>query len=374
MAICKLCLKATIEDRIVASVRARVQGDTCYVGRLIVHPDLQNQGIGTLLMHQIEARFGGIGRYELFTGHRSERNLYLYHKLGYEECRREALSPKVTLIFLEKQGRGDGPAGPGAWIRDQIEGCLDKIEDREGVRILYACESGSRGWGFASRDSDYDVRFLYLRPREWYLSLDGERRRDVLELPLDGQLDISGWDLRKALNLLRRSNAPLREWLVSPIVYREAFPAAARMRELASAHYSLAACAYHYYGTAKRSYEGFVAGSDASLKRFFYVLRPLLAVRWIERGRGLVPMEFRTLVDGVVESARLRAEIQALVEVKRWGREADPARHVAPLRPFVEGELDRLQGKRFEESFDKDEVPTEPFDELFRDALAEVWR
>jgi predicted nucleotidyltransferase len=97
---------------------------------------------------------------------------------------------------------------------------LAAIEQTEAVRILYACESGSRAWGFASPDSDYDVRFPYVRPRDWYLSIDLERRRDVIERPIEGVLDINGWDLRKALQLMRKSNPPLFEWLHSPLVYR----------------------------------------------------------------------------------------------------------------------------------------------------------
>ena len=97
---------------------------------------------------------------------------------------------------------------------------LAAIEQTEAVRILYACESGSRAWGFASPDSDYDVRFLYVRPRDWYLSIDLEHRRDVIERPIEGVLDINGWDLRKAPQLMRKSNPPLFEWLHSPLAYR----------------------------------------------------------------------------------------------------------------------------------------------------------
>jgi predicted nucleotidyltransferase len=74
------------------------------------------------------------------------------------------------------------------------------------------------------------VRFLYARPVEWYLSIDLEHRRDVIEVPIAGNLDINGWDLRKALQLFRRSNLPLLEWLGSPIVYYERYTVAAKMR------------------------------------------------------------------------------------------------------------------------------------------------
>jgi len=111
-------------------------------------------------------------------------------------------------------------------IRDRIVARLREIESAESVRILYACESGSRAWGFASTDSDYDVRFIYLRPVDWYLSIDLERRRDVIEYPIQDLLDINGWDLRKALRLLRRGNPPLVEWLGSPIVYLDRYAVA----------------------------------------------------------------------------------------------------------------------------------------------------
>ena len=102
-------------------------------------------------------------------------------------------------------------------VREEVNRRLDAIEADSGARILYACESGSRAWGFASADSDYDVRFVYVRPRDWYLSIDLDRRRDVIELPIEDELDVNGWDLPKAPRLFRNSNPPLLEWLGSPI-------------------------------------------------------------------------------------------------------------------------------------------------------------
>jgi ribosomal protein S18 acetylase RimI-like enzyme len=101
-----VALKALLDDRIVGSVRARLADGTCHVGRLIVHPEAQNQGIGTCLLAEIEARFSHAVRFELFTGHLSARNLYLYQKLGYSEFRRQKVSPRLTLIYLQKFGAG----------------------------------------------------------------------------------------------------------------------------------------------------------------------------------------------------------------------------------------------------------------------------
>lgn len=96
-------LKTVVDGRIIGSVRAELKGDTCYIGRVIVHPDYQNQGLGTLLMAGIESCFGTASRFELFTGERSTRNLYFYQKLGYKEFRRENLNQQVVLVYLEKK-------------------------------------------------------------------------------------------------------------------------------------------------------------------------------------------------------------------------------------------------------------------------------
>lgn len=182
-------------------------------------------------------------------------------------------------------------------MRAAIETALLEIEARENVHVLYACESGSRAWGFAGTDSDWDVRFIYVRPRDWYLSIALERRSDVIELPIDSELDVAGWDLRKALQLLRKSNPPLLEWLHSPIVYREDGPIAGELRRLADEYWSDLACVHHYLNMARGNYREYLRGEMVWTKKYFYVLRPLLAVRWIERNLGGVPVEFSRLVE-----------------------------------------------------------------------------
>ena len=145
-------------------------------------------------------------------------------------------------------------------MTEKVKTVLSEIESQKDVTVLYACESGSRAWGFPSEDSDYDVRFIYLRPRDWYLSVDFERKRDVIELPISGKLDISGWDFRKALQLFYKSSPVLLEWLGSPIVYLEAYSTASKLRELAKTHYSATACMYHYLSMAKNNYRDSLRG------------------------------------------------------------------------------------------------------------------
>src|SRR5947209_3872560 len=115
-------------------------------------------------------------------------------------------------------------------MKDKIIAKLYEIEKEQSVKILYAVESGSRAWGFASKDSDYDIRFIYVHPIDWYISI--EEKRDVIEYPVKDLLDFSGWDIRKALQLYKKSNPPLYEWLVSPIVYLEHGNFAQQLRDL----------------------------------------------------------------------------------------------------------------------------------------------
>ncbi len=258
-------------------------------------------------------------------------------------------------------------------MRKEIQARLQDIETREEVRILYACESGSRAWGFPSTDSDYDVRFIYLHPREWYLSIDLEQKHDVIKRLVDHHLDINGWDLRKALQLLRKGNPPLMEWLGSPIVYLEKFTIVARMRNLMSKHYSPVACLYHYLHMAQGNYRDYLKGPVVWIKKYFYVLRPILAINWIERGLGVVPTEFQVLVERVVNSSELKEKINELIEAKRRGEELDRGPRIAPISEFIESELARLENKQFEHEYDKAAAPVREFNELFRAALDEVW-
>lgn len=177
--------------------------------------------------------------------------------------------------------------------RTEIEQRLAIIESEHNVRVLFACESGSRGWGFASPDSDYDVRFIYVHPLPWYLHVSKER--DVIELPISDVLDINGWELRKALGLLKKGNATLIEWLDSPIVYRADTTFLDGIRAAACKTYQPERSFHHYVHMARGNYRMYLRGDMVRLKKYLYVLRPLLATLWIEQGRGIAPMRaFRT--------------------------------------------------------------------------------
>lgn len=227
-------------------------------------------------------------------------------------------------------------------MEETIRSHLQAIEAEENVRILYACESGSRAWGFASPDSDYDVRFLYLRSLKWYLSI--EEKRDVIESPINEQLDINGWDLHKALKLLRKSNPPLLEWLSSPIVYLENGSIPSQLRDLAPDYYSPAACAYHYLHMAQSNHAAHLTGEQPSLKKYFYSLRPLLACPPLDRARpGHRPHPVPRSARHPHPTLPLRADIEALLYTKTRTNESERGPRVPSISHFIETELARFK-------------------------------
>lgn len=152
-------------------------------------------------------------------------------------------------------------------MRRKIQEQIRRIEESENIKILLAVESGSRAWGFASPDSDYDVRFVYIRRPEDYLRLDAIR--DVIELPIDDILDINGWDLQKTLRLLYKSNPILFEWFSSPIVYQET-EFADKLRDLMMHYFSSKKTLYHYISMAEKNYRGYLKGELVRAKKYFY--------------------------------------------------------------------------------------------------------
>lgn len=221
---------------------------------------------------------------------------------------------------------------------EQIRTTLRRIEEEEQVRIVYACESGSRAWGFPSRDSDYDVRFLYVRSLDDYVSLF--EPRDVIERPISDLLDVNGWDLRKALRLFCKSNPPLLEWLESPIVYEERYGVAEAIRQLSPLSFSPKSCMYHYLSMAKGNYREYLQGERVELKKYFYVLRPLLACAWIERYETMPPMAFDTLTARLLApDSALYAAVARLLERKKAGEELDDEPRIDEINAYLENRI-----------------------------------
>jgi uncharacterized protein len=223
-------------------------------------------------------------------------------------------------------------------MRATIVQCLHGIEAEHRVKVLFACESGSRGWGFASPDSDYDVRFVYVNRLEWYLTV--EPGRDVIEQPISGELDVNGWDLRKALRLLHKSNPVLLEWLRSPIVYMQDERFASQLRSLAEQHMSLDHAYHHYVSMARKNLREHLLGDVVRYKKYLYVLRPLLAARWIRAGRGAPPMRFADLAQGTLDESDLIDEINKLLEVKMRAGESATSPRWEAIHAFILREVE----------------------------------
>src|SRR5690349_15195780 len=202
-------------------------------------------------------------------------------------------------------------------INNEILRRLAGAEQEHDVRILFAIESGSRAWGFPSPNSDYDVRFIYMHEPRWYQAVDLEERRDVIEYPIVDDIDLNGWDLRKALRLFWKSNPAFVEWIQSPIVYIERGGFAEGARALLPYLYSPQSGNYHYRSSAKTNYRHFFGAELVRLKKYFYVLRPLLAVRWIERYGTAAPIEFEKLLHLIDDRPELLRDIDRLLTMKR---------------------------------------------------------
>ena len=258
-----------------------------------------------------------------------------------------------------------------AEMRNQVCANLAAIEQREECVVCLAVESGSRAWGFASPDSDYDVRFLYVRPPSWYLSVHVEDKRDVIEEPINDVLDITGWDIRKALRLLKKSNPPLLEWLQCSLIYRQHGDITSDLRALVSEFYSPKATFHHYLHMAQGNFREYLRGDTVWRKKYFYVLRPLLAMRWIEQDLGPVPIEFQRLVEATVQSAVVLDAIETLLREKRAGAELDRGPRSPELSIFIEAELSRLE--TVGEIVPVVKTSSECLDECFRQILKKVW-
>lgn len=217
---------------------------------------------------------------------------------------------------------------------------LKDVEQEHQVRILLAVESGSRAWGFESANSDWDVRFIYVHRPEWYFRV--EPQHDVIEV-MDNDLDLAGWELRKALGLLKRSNPSIMEWLNSPVMYSADEAFLKRIKEVEHLCFNPTASLYHYMHMYAKHDGRYLQREDCTMKRFLYYLRGILACRWISERRTLPPVSFVELVDGTVSSQDMRAKIHALVGLKKSGEEHSLAVVDSELAQYAKDMAERIK-------------------------------
>ncbi|WP_232824698.1 nucleotidyltransferase domain-containing protein [Algibacillus agarilyticus] len=264
-------------------------------------------------------------------------------------------------------------------VKQEIMERIKQAEIEHGVKVLYAIESGSRAWGFSSPNSDYDVRFVYAHPKDWYLSVNLEDKRDVIEYPITDEIDINGWDIRKALKLFYKSNPTIIEWLYSPIIYIDNNHFAQQLRQLVNPVYSPSKGIYHYRNMANSNYRAVNKDERVPLKKYFYILRALLSVQWIEKFQSPAPVEFeklRTLLaddhgnncegnnqsnNNEVDKNELNTTISHLLNRKQISEEVALIPTIPIMNQFIETELNRLkiyQGKQVDKTIRFDELNT----------------
>ena len=242
------------------------------------------------------------------------------------------------------------------------------IAKREHIKILLAVEAGSRVWGIESIDSDWDIRFIYVRHFEHYLNLGAPR--DVIEIN-DGNFDAAGWDLDKALRLFKKSNPPLLEWLRSDIVYLKDDWFHNSLINLLPSYYNRKAMCYHYLHMANNNWKEYLHGDVVWLKKYFYVLRPLLSVLWLEYNEGLLgyypPLDFYDLVGQTVPFGDVLTDIANLTSSKKAGAELDRGQRIDSISEFIEREMPPLLEKNF--TGDRPETSWGQLNNLFLDTL-----
>lgn len=252
-------------------------------------------------------------------------------------------------------------------IEELVRMKIKEIEAKENIRVLHVIESGSRAWGLASPDSDYDVRFIYVRDRNFYLSL--RENKDFIDWELNEVLDINGWDIKKVLQHFHKSNATLFEWSNSPVVYYTTDEWKKLYDEVAGKYFACKSSMYHYYGTANKNYHEYLMEDLVKYKKYFYVLRPILACKWIEEKKCPPPLLFDELFDSVLEED-MKPVIADLLAKKVQMSESDKAPKIEKVNQYVEEKL--IYYKNLLEGMDDDRNPDwEPLEEVFKKVIGE---
>jgi len=267
---------------------------------------------------------------------RLHQQIYIYHLNDFGEVKYFSFlfgETKLTLFVIIK-----------LVMKEIIQKKLEEIEKQEHVKIILAIESGSRAWGFESADSDYDVRFIYVREPEMYLRLDAVR--DVIEWQLDEVFDISGWDIKKALQLLYKSNPTLFEWINSPIVYKETIEGR-ELRELSKQYFDVKKSVMHYLNMTSSTFENYLQDESVKLKKYFYALRPILAAKYALENKTQPPIKFNDLKDTMLED-KLKTEVNHLLELKMKSKETEYIPVVNELNLYIKNKMHEINEQAYQ--------------------------
>ncbi|MEH7223494.1 nucleotidyltransferase domain-containing protein [Bacillus sp. JJ1566] len=261
-------------------------------------------------------------------------------------------------------------------MKNHILEILDQIEKEYDVKILYACEAGSRTWGISSEESDYDVRFIYIHKTDWYLSID--QKRDALEIPkydkipisVNPLVDMSGWELTKALRLFRKSNPALLEWLHSKIIYFEEESLINKMKQIEPIIFSAIPCMYHYVKMAKGNFKT-IHDKGPQLKTYLNVIRPLLMAKSIEKHHKMLCLDLNELVNDLLLKNEQKQSIEQILKLKSSGQKL--TKRIPGIDQFIEKEIQHIE--HYVTRLESDNTnSTDLLDQLFRETLVEVWK
>ncbi|WP_316846093.1 nucleotidyltransferase domain-containing protein [Pedobacter psychrodurus] len=241
---------------------------------------------------------------------------------------------------------------------------LAEIENANDIKILFACESGSRGWEFPSPDSDFDVRFIYVRPLNFYLSI--QDRDDQLGFPINDELDIYGWDIKKVLKLIRKSNTTPFEWLQSPIIYGELGDFRNELWTLCQSYFHRKTNINHYLGIAYGALETVMNGNEIKIKKLFYILRPLLSAKWCLEKNTIAPMTIGPLLNLMPE--HLQTLVKDLIKLKSTSAEGYIIKIHPELSRYIDDEFKACsEGAK---DLPKESFDTEMLDTFFRNIVS----
>lgn len=259
-------------------------------------------------------------------------------------------------------------------MSDVKRSILQKLRETEQnfeVKIPLAVESGSRGWGFASPDSDYDCRFIYVHKKDWYLSV--REKKDIIEYEADAVFDVNGWDLKKALQHIMKSNAVMLEWLSSNGIYIKNEDINNQLQDLAKDFFNPIAVSYHYLSIAKNKLAEISGEEETKLKTYFYILRPLANLIYIYQHGKMSYMEYDRTLAAIEVTAEISAIIHELREIKTISAESYKIKPNKPLIEYFQSEIglfeERLKEMKFTKNKDYEQV-----DLVFRAIIEKMWQ
>ncbi|MBE8712593.1 nucleotidyltransferase domain-containing protein [Sphingobacterium hungaricum] len=234
-------------------------------------------------------------------------------------------------------------------MKEIIEIKLSEIAFENKIKILFACESGSRGWGFPSPDSDFDVRFMYVRTTNFYLSVSDYS--DQIDFPINDELDINGWDLRKVLKLISKSNTTAFEWLQSPIIYQESESFKDELWNICQFYFNQKSNIHHYLGIANNALETIGNENEIKIKKLFYVLRSMLSAKWCLERKTIAPMNISPLLTLVPDNFQIM--INELIELKANSAEGQLIEIDSDLKEYINNEFEYCtkESKKMEKQY-----------------------